>query len=137
MAKPNLIVLVANSAHARVLRRTLGSDELHTCLTVENGPVRGEAHAAPDADRRRDERIHHFVAVLAAHLRELMHQHPGHGVVLAAPSRMLGPLRAELESTGAVRATAAKDLVKFNDQEVTAHLASELHHADGGFAAAD
>jgi protein required for attachment to host cells len=136
MAKPNLLVLVANSARARVLRRSIGSDELHTCLTVENGPARREARTAPGADQRRDERIRNFVEVLGAHLRELLHEHAADGLVLAAPSRMLGPLQADLAGTGAVRAAAAKDLVKFDDHEVTAHLTAELRHADGGFAAA-
>ena len=131
MIKPSLLVLVANSAHARVLRRSLGSDDLHTCLTVENGPVHGEARTAPGANQRRDERIHSFVAVLGAHLRELLHQHPASGVVLVAPSRM----QAELASTAAVRAVAAKDLVKFDDHEVALRLAAELRHAAGGFSA--
>lgn len=136
MPRPNLLVLVANSVHARVLRRTSASDALHVCLTVENGPVRGEARAAPGADRRRDERVHNFVAVLGAHLRELLRQHPQDGLVLAAPSRMLDQLQAELADTGAVRATAAKDLVKFDAHEVALRLAAELRHADGEFAAA-
>lgn len=136
MAKCNLLVLVANSAHARVLRRTVGASELHTCLTIENGPVRGEARTAPGADERRDERIHAFVAVLGAHLRELLRAHPADGVVLSAPARMLSGLQAELAGTGAVRATAAKDLVKFDDRVVATHLANELRHADGDFVAA-
>ena len=136
MAKCNLLVLVANSAHARVLRRTAGTSELHTCLTIENGPVRGEARTAQGADERRHERIHTFVAVLGTHLRELLREHPADGVVLSAPGRMLSALQAELAGTGAVRATAAKDLVKFDDYEVAARLADQLRHADGGFAAA-
>jgi hypothetical protein len=136
MAKPHVFVLAANSVHARVLSRSSGSDGLHTLLRVENGPVRGEARTAPRADQRRDERIRNFVAVLGAHLRELLRQHPGHSVVLAAPSRMLALLQAELAATGAVRATAAKDLVKFDDQEVALRLAAELRRAEGGYAAA-
>jgi hypothetical protein len=136
MAKPHLLVLVANSVNARILRRDPGSGEWRTCLRIENGPVRGEAHSAPGADRRRAERIRHFVTVLAAHLRELLREHPGQGLVLAAPSRMLAPLLAELGATGAVRATTARDLVKFHDHEVVERLAAELHHAEGGFAAA-
>jgi hypothetical protein len=136
MTKHSLLVLVANSAHARVLRQGAGSDGLHTCLTIENGPVRGEARSAPHPNERRDERIHQFVAVLGAHLRALLAEHPAYGLVLAAPSRMLAPLKDELAATGALRATAAKDLVKFHDNEVALHLAAELRLADGGFAAA-
>ncbi|MGZ3272524.1 MAG: hypothetical protein ACXU82_04320 [Caulobacteraceae bacterium] len=134
MVDPNLLILVANSIHARVLRRGPGLEGLQTCLTVEDGPAHSEARTAPGADQRRDERIHSFVCVLGAHMRELLHQHPDSAVVLAAPSRMLAQLQAELASTGAVRAVAAKDLVKFDDHDVAVRLAAELRHAAGGFA---
>lgn len=136
MLRAKVLVLVANSVHARVLRRTPGSDGLHTWLTVENGPALAEGRTAPGADRRRAERIHNFAAVLAAHLRELLRQHPDHGLVLAAPPRVLGPLQAELAATGAVRASVAKDLVRLDDHEVAERLAAELRHVDGRFAAA-
>jgi protein required for attachment to host cells len=134
MTKASLLVLVANGAHARVLRRAAGSSDLHTLLRIEDGPVRGEARAAPDPNRRRDERLHAFIAVLAAHLRELLRQHPSDGLVLAAPPRILAPLRADLAPTGAVRAATTKNLVRLDDREVVAHLADELRHAEGSFA---
>lgn len=137
MAKINLLVLVANGARARVLRRYEGSDDLHTCMAVDNHPTHGEARTPDGEDRRRDERLHEFAAELATQVRGMLREHPAHALVLAAPARMLGSLQADLATTGAIRATSAKDLLQFDDHEVALHLAAELRDVDGGFAPVD
>jgi hypothetical protein len=49
---------------------------LRTCLTIEDGPAAGECGAAPGGRRRREERLRSFIAVIGAHPRELLREHP-------------------------------------------------------------
>jgi protein required for attachment to host cells len=59
-----------------------------------------------------------FAVVLAEHVRRFASDHPVEGFIVAAPARLLGPLKAELKDGPPVLGTLAKDIAGVADHDL-------------------
>lgn len=133
----NIAILLANSGHARLLRRDHQTGEFHMIFAVADGPhgrSLGPGRAGDD-ERVQRRRMHAFLDVIAEHLRHAIQTVPLKGVVVAAPGRILGDLSALIDPICPVLASVQKDLIKANDHELAQLLAHELFQAEGALQA--
>jgi len=133
MRHRNILLLVANGAHARILRRDAESGELHTVVRLEDGPAARDGHAPYTPDQR-STRSEAYAKVILAQVADVLRQHPAEGVIVSAPAHLMHALHEPLGHLCKVIASTQKDLVKLADHDLKAQLASELNHADLGFA---
>lgn len=136
MHKRNVVVVVANSGRARILRRDHETGHLITHLDLEDGPaVRPiNPHGSTLDERIQRRRVIAFIEVIVAHLGEMTKAHEVEGVVIAAPQRMLPDLKARAAQATPVLGSVQKDLVKMADHDMTAALQAEILKAEGAAA---
>lgn len=133
----NIAILLANGSHARLLRRDHETGEFRAIAAVDDGPhgrSLGPGRAGDD-ERVQRRRVHAFLEVIAEHLRHAIQTASLHGVVVAAPTRILGDLNAMIDPICPVLASVQKDLIKANDHELPQLLTRELFQAEGGLPA--
>jgi protein required for attachment to host cells len=106
----NIAYLIADGAHGRLVMWDREENDYRTYMEVA-----GEA----DLDT--------YARILATHLSRFAAGHRVEGVILAAPARVLGPLKAELEGGPKVLGELAKDLAGTPDHKLRDWLtAAEL-----------
>lgn len=137
----NLVYLLVDAAHARVVRRSAesgrfvtigrmqGEDALDQARARRRGERPGRAfesanagrHAVgrEDAYRRAKES---FAAEVGRQLGDVLNEPDVEGVVLAAPPRLLRAVRRSLPTHTNVVAEIGKDLIKTPDDELDAWL---------------
>ena len=139
----NIAYLIADSAGGRIVVWDRDMGAYHTLQTIHDGPDPALSHRPPSpgfekgAEPRRGMDDHDsvrkkvraaFAAVLAEHVRQFASAHPVEGFILAAPTRLLGPLMAELKSGPTILGSLAKDLTGTADHDLGEWLIkAELH----------
>jgi len=142
MTKPfRILFILADGARARFVARSPGSDDFVTLREVD-GSERlqtlrrelrasppGRSHESSSPNRRtvgREDFFRQakeaFVAEVADLAADAFPDEAGDGVAIAAPSRLLGPLRTRLEPKIRVLAELSKDLTKIPDHELSRWL---------------
>ena len=133
MRKMRIAVLTANSGKAKLLLRDPETGDLKTRLKIDDGPGPSALNlrGGTQDERLRRQRLQAFIEVIALHLKEFVSLEGLEGVVVAAPERMMGDLKAALAAVTPVLAAKPKDLLKVADHELMAHLRGELLNAEG------
>jgi len=123
----NIAFLIADGGHGRIVTWDPDTNAYRTRVQIVDGispPPRYRPRAAARVhfhDRRETLRRQvrgPFVHVLALHLRLFAREHKTEGVIIAAPARLIGPLRAELKTGPRLLAVLAKDLTKHDDEHL-------------------
>ncbi|HVM99296.1 MAG TPA: host attachment protein [Caulobacteraceae bacterium] len=136
-----LIYVLADGAHARFVERAADTGAFVTVQrmngearldviraeerneqpgrTFESATTGSHGVGRSDAYRRAKES---FIADVGRTLGEVLERRPVEGVVLAAPSRLLKPLRSSLPPRTVVVAEIGKDLIKTPDHELETWL---------------
>ena len=142
MRHRNIAYLIADSGHGRILTWDRNAQVYRTRVKIDDGvasaprqnpvaPIERatiERREADDKNQARQKIRAAFAKVLAQHVRHYAAQHAVEGVILAAPSRLLDPLRDELEAGPPILGVLAKDLTKRGDDDLHAALVdAELH----------
>jgi hypothetical protein len=133
MRKLRIAVVTANGVKAKLLLRDPETRELKTRLTILDGPAPSALNrrGGTQDERLRRQRIEAFIEVIALHLEDFAAREGLEGVVVAAPERMIGDLKAALARAAPVLAAKPKDLLKVADHELMGFLRGELLEAEG------
>lgn len=139
----NIAYLIADSAGARIVVWDRSMDAYHTLQTIHDGPDPSQFRHSPspglersseprrgmdDHDAVRKKVRAAFAVVLAEHVRQFAAAHPVEGFIITAPSRMLGPLLANLKNGPPILGSLAKDLTGIADHDLGQWLIkAELH----------
>ncbi len=106
---PNkLLFVLTDGGHARLVERSPETGHFVTLEEIGNH----------DTNPRHDKTV--FVAQVAKRANEVVRQQMLEGVVLAAPQRLIGPLRDAFMQGPAVVEAVAKDLTKVADHDLGA-----------------
>lgn len=133
--RPKLLYVLADGARARFVERRVEPRSFATIDEIDARDdlrdLRRELRASPPArsfesgspglrhsvgkdDYVRDAKTA-FVSTVAERATALLHDRAYEGVVVAAPDRLLGPLRRLIENTGAQTVAINRDLTKTPD----------------------
>ena len=114
-------VIAFDSASAHLRSADLGTDK--PGRTFESASITRHA-IAPRSDPHRNAK-HHFIQDVAALVDQHDQKYEFDRLVLVAPAHALSDLREALGKSAAAKVvgSVAKDLVKVNDHDLTAHLA--------------
>lgn len=135
--RSKLLFVITDGGRARLVEQSAETGDFATVEEIDNqtelARLRHELRASPQArtinsqgDRRhgvgRDEYLRAakevFIAQVAERAASRVRQRNLAGVVLAAPRRLIGPLRGGLEGQVAIAEVLAKDLTKAPDHEL-------------------
>lgn len=142
MGEPKLLYVLADGARARMVEHRSEPDRYATIEEIdardELRQLRRELRASPQARNQQsgnpnlqhtvgrggyvDEAKQAFVRQVADRVARLLDRGSYQGVVVAAPDRLVGPLRARLQDAGAVTRAINRDLTKTPDVELAAWL---------------
>jgi len=143
MKKKKTWILVADGALARVYQTDAGTEELAAVrggeFAAENLPARdidadkpgqgfdragqGQRRMRPQTDSRRHAKVE-FAQELANYLQNAQQRRAYDDLVIVAPAKTLGDLRAALTPAvrDLVKAELSKDLVHLREQDLPQHL---------------
>jgi hypothetical protein len=129
----NIAYLIADSVHARFVVWDRDAGDYRTVVKVHDGPAPPPRHqAGPGPDDRgalRAKIRSAFAEVLAQQVRHFAAERSVEGFVLAAPARLLTPLKAALKDGPPILGAVAKDLTKQADHELREWLLKAEEHA--------
>jgi protein required for attachment to host cells len=128
----NIAYLIADGAHGRILVWDRDGENYRTCVEIADGPApvarhhpgtvsesfSHQRHGFDDKEEARKKTRSAFAHVLAEHVRQFAAEHPVEGFVLAAPARVLTPLKGQLKEGPAILGLIGKDLTKHGDHEL-------------------
>jgi hypothetical protein len=139
----NIAYLIADSVGGRIVVWDRSADAYRTVQTIHDGPDPAQSRRTPSPERERGSEPRRglddhdairkkvraaFAAVLAEHVRQFAAAHALEGFIIAAPSRMLGPLLADLKNGPPILGSLAKDLTGIADHDLGHWLIkAELH----------
>ena len=128
MRHRNIAFVVTDSNKARIVMWDPGANGYRAMHAVHDGPGSVAEGAPRHTGGRQDREVIRnrvrveFVRVLTEHVRWFAAQYGVEGVVLAAPARVLSPLKVALKVGPPILGLVAKDLTRYNEHELRTWL---------------